>query len=129
MSIESAVYTRLAGYAGVSALVGTRIYPLYLPQTPTYPCIAYRKQDATPISLLSADTNIIESRFEIGSFSNTFDQMISLENEVRLAMQRLSGTVDSMVIMDTTIVDMVHNYEADLEIHESTVTVRITHRV
>ena len=36
MIIEEALVAYLTGYAGLSALIGTRLYPLRLPENPTY---------------------------------------------------------------------------------------------
>ena len=37
-----ALYTHLTGNSSVAALVGTRIYPVTLPQDPVLPCITYQ---------------------------------------------------------------------------------------
>lgn len=46
MSVETNVYSTLTGDAGVSALVGTRVYPNQLPPDVTLPAIAYRFIDS-----------------------------------------------------------------------------------
>ena len=129
MSIESATYTRLAAHAGVSAIVSTRIYPQHLPQKPTYPCIAYRRQDFNPVSLLGADTTVADTRMDIACFAITYDAMINLSDEIRQCWQRFKGTSDSVVIRDTFIVDISNDYQPDLELYEGTVIIKITHEV
>ena len=129
MSIESAVYTRMANLAAISALVSTRIYPQHMPQKPTYPAITYRRLDGSPFSLLGSDTSVIDARFEIVNYENTFDAMINLSDELRQCWQRYSGTVDSMVIRDTFISDISNDYNSDLEIYEGTVLIKLTYEV
>ena len=129
MSIESATYTRLAAHAGVSALVSDRIYPQHLPQNTTYPCVAYRRQDGNPVSLLGSDTSVMHTRIEIACFAVAYDAMINLADEIRQCWQRYSGTSDSVVIRDTFIVDISNDYEPDLELYEGTVIIKITHEV
>lgn len=39
--ISEGIFSLLSTDAGVSALVGTRVYPVRLPTNPTYPCVRY----------------------------------------------------------------------------------------
>lgn len=48
MTPEVAVRTRLVADSAVAALVGTRIYPDELPQSPTFPALVYFRASATP---------------------------------------------------------------------------------
>ncbi len=43
------VYQHLAQDHGVAALIGDRIYPVKLPQNPTYPAITYFQVSGSPI--------------------------------------------------------------------------------
>lgn len=42
MSLQSDLYTRLSSYSGLTALVGTRIYPVAASQTSTMPYCVYQ---------------------------------------------------------------------------------------
>ena len=44
MTIEQAYYTKLIAIAGVSAIVSTRVYPHFVPQNGSFPCITYSSQ-------------------------------------------------------------------------------------
>lgn len=41
MVIDEAYYTKLSTTAGLTAIIGTRAYPIFVPQTGSYPCITY----------------------------------------------------------------------------------------
>jgi len=127
--IENAIYSRLSGFAGLSALVNARIYPLHLPQKPSYPCVAYRRVSSKPISLLAADTDIMESTFDIASFSKEEDESFIVAEQIRLALQRWSGTEATVVVMDCMLLNIDQNYEPDLEIYESELSFMVTYRV
>ena len=43
--LEQALFTRLDGFAGLTSLVVSRIYPLILPQNPTLPAVTYQRID------------------------------------------------------------------------------------
>lgn len=128
MSIENAIYTMLNGHAGLSALVGVRIYPMYLPQTPTFPACAYRRTSSQAVSLLATDTDIIDGRYEVAVFSKTYDECLATANELRKALQRQRGTVSDIVILDITIDDIAESFEQDFEIYEITTDVTISYR-
>ena len=63
---------KLAAEAGVTALVGTRIYPVVIPQEPTYPCVAYSTQianatvmkEAGMIDLCTIQFSIVSPKLE-----------------------------------------------------------------
>lgn len=44
MTIEEAFWAKVTGVAAISAIVGTRVYPIFVPQTGKYPCITYTSQ-------------------------------------------------------------------------------------
>ncbi len=48
-SLESRLHSAFVGDAGVSALIGTRLYDRQLPPTPTYPCAAYQRISTIPL--------------------------------------------------------------------------------
>lgn len=123
--IEAELVALVTGNADVAAIVSDRMYPLYLPQKPTYPCIVYRKTDDKPISLLANDTNIQETRFDIGAFSKNHDTSADLINKIKISVQR--AVIDP--IMDITIEGADSDFEPNYEIHEATLEVLITHRV
>lgn len=41
MVIEEAYYTKLSTTAALTTIVSTRIYPIFVPQTGSFPCITY----------------------------------------------------------------------------------------
>ncbi len=126
--IENGLYDRLSNYAGLTALVGARVYASHLPQNTTFPCSAYRKINSTPRSLLATDSTVYDSEFDIGCFAKTYDAANDVAEQVVGALQRYSGTNNGVVVMDCMIKDVSNDYETDLEIYEVTVSITITHR-
>jgi len=41
VNASESVYAALVGDAGVAAMIGTRVYPVSIPQVPTLPCVSY----------------------------------------------------------------------------------------
>lgn len=126
--IENGIQNRLSGFAGLIALVGTRIYASHLPQTPTFPCVAYRKVGGMPRQLLSASTTMYDTDIEIGCFAKSYDSANSVAEQVVSALHRYSGTNDSVVIVDCVLNNISNDYESELEIFEVTLSFKISHR-
>lgn len=75
MSVETELRTVLANNATVAGLVGTRIYPVVLPQDPTLPAIVYQELQGDSRVMASGDTLEREGRFQwsywAGSYAET----------------------------------------------------------
>jgi len=49
MSFESELFDRVTTHGSTQPLIGTRFYPLNLPQSPTYPAATYRRVSTAPV--------------------------------------------------------------------------------
>ena len=98
--VEEALHSRMKGFAGLTALVGTRIYPLKLPQDPTYPAVTFAKVSGPRERAMGADPGVVRSRHQVDSWSEDYDEAKSVSEQVRLALQRFNGTEASVVIHD-----------------------------
>ncbi len=113
MSIEIAIRARLAGFAGLSALVGTRIYPNFIPEGSTLPAIAYEVISAERESAMGADIGTSHFRIQLTIFATSYSetgQLLDVATQTRLALQRFSGTVAGVEICNIFI-------ENDLDIY------------
>lgn len=91
--IEETLYTRLSNYAGLTSLVGTRIYPMILPQGVTYPAVEYSRVGTYPReSCMISDVGVVRARYRITAWATTFTSVKSIANQIRLAMQRYTTT-------------------------------------
>lgn len=98
MSIDSALYTRLSGYAGLSALVSNRIYPAPIPQNATYPLCTYQEIDRIPIHVMGGTAGIVHIRYQIDSWATTLAAAKAVAAQVEAALDNYAGTSDSVVI-------------------------------
>ncbi len=99
--VEQAIYDRLSNYAGLTALVSTRIYPMVLPQNPTYPAVRYQRISGTRLSAIDVDIGIAQPRFQVDCYAETYLGVKSLFTEVRGALQRWTGTHSGVVVLDS----------------------------
>lgn len=71
MSAETALYTVLSGYAGLTALVSTRIYPDAIPEDKALPAVVYSNEGATPETCLDNSIAATSTRFRIVAWGTT----------------------------------------------------------
>ena len=93
LTIEEGIYYHLANTPAVTAIVGTRIYPLKLPQKPTLPALTY--QLITPMSIIAHDgkSGTAQCRYQITGFANTPDAVRDLMEKVRICMDGYKGVI------------------------------------
>ena len=87
MSVESEIKNRLTTDASVTAVFGTRIYPLVLPQNPTLPGAQYAIIDGTPRENLFAKAGLYRFEIQIDIFANKYSEVVSGEDAIRRSLQ------------------------------------------
>lgn len=96
--IGKAITARLKAHAGTKALVGSRVYPLRLPQGPTYPAVRYQVIGSPRVHAMGADTGQVNARVQVDSYALTYAGAQALAEQVRLALSRWEGTAGGVVV-------------------------------
>jgi hypothetical protein len=98
MSVETEIQARLAGYAGLIALVGLspwngvpKIYPLTIPQQEELPAVTFMKVSDVPEHAMGSDADIKTVRMQVDCWAETFDDMKAIEDQVKDALNRYRG--------------------------------------
>lgn len=103
--IGKALRARLTSHAGTSALIGSRVYPLRLPQGPTYPAVRYQVIGAPRVHAMGADTGQVDARVQVDSYAETYAGAQALAEQVRLALSRWEGTAGGVVVDHVFLAD------------------------
>lgn len=98
--IEEALPARLAAVGAVTALVGTRVYPLRAPQNAVRPFVVYQRISAPRVSAFGSDTGIARPRFQVTAWADTYAGAKAVATAVRQALQRYRGTILGVEILD-----------------------------
>lgn len=98
MSIEDALYSKLAGAAGVAALVGTRIYPAPLPEGAALPALTYQVISSPRNVMFGGDDGWRDPRVQITAWASTQKGAEALAVAVEGAIVGWSGTSGSLTI-------------------------------
>ena len=128
MSIETAIYTRLQAVSAVTALISTRAYPNVVPQKPTLPFVVYEREDTERISAMGGDVGVVRTDFRIDCYATTYAGVKAVSTAVIGALQRFSGTSDSIVILDIFVADESDAYIEAPDYHVIELTFTIHHR-
>lgn len=129
MRAERAVAAMLTASAGVTAIVGTRIYGNVAPEGTAAPLIIYRKLAAGRVLSLSVGALAeVDARVELLLVARTYAELKDLGEQVRLALAYQRGAFGGTDIMSTLVDDEgPDEYDPDLREHAQTWVYLIKH--
>lgn len=84
--LEAKLFTVLSNAAAITAIVGGRIYPQQLPQTPTYPAITYQRAGGDRENHVRGYANLENAIIQIDAWAVTLAGAIALGDVITTAM-------------------------------------------
>ena len=97
-SVGTAIYNRLNATAGVTAIISDRTYPLVLPQGTKLPACTYQQISGPRIHAMGSDPGLTSPRYQVNAWSTSYEQALSLANQLRLSLQDYSGSTGGFEI-------------------------------
>lgn len=99
-TIEQALYTGLTGYSDLATLIGTRLYPVVLPENDALPAVAYQRISTVSTedrdsSVSSDDLNLARFQFDVVAESALSARAVALV--LRRALRSLIGATDPRI--------------------------------
>jgi hypothetical protein len=96
--IGEAIHALLSGDAGVSAIAGSRIYPLMIPQhvygdATKQPCIVYQRVGVARQPLFCGTDRTVNAAVQIDTYARSYERTLTLATAVRDALMDYSGAV------------------------------------
>jgi hypothetical protein len=92
MNIAAALNKYLLAQSTVTALVGTRIYPLVSPVDCEYPLIVYQEISDVPYHAMGQDASIYSPRFQVSVYAQTYLSAKTVSAAVKTALRDATGT-------------------------------------
>jgi len=86
MSLPEAFRDTLLADASVIALVGSRIYPVNLPQEPTYPAVTYLEISGDPHNSLTGPQGLHWARLRVHTWGETYGDAYETAQAVEVAL-------------------------------------------
>jgi hypothetical protein len=91
MTIEADLRTHLVNDSDVSAIVGSRVYPMRLPQGFDLPAISYQRVSGDRSKDLQGSTGHTEPRIQIDCWAKSYGEIKNLAEKLRLSLDRFTG--------------------------------------
>ncbi len=95
--IEETIFSDLSSFAGLSALIATRIYPLRMPQGSTFPAVVYTRVSGARINNLDGE-NIQNPRYQIDCWAETYSAAKAVAAQIELAFA--ASSLQAVLIAD-----------------------------
>jgi hypothetical protein len=114
VSIYNLLKGALAENAGVSSIVSTRIYPLKLPQNPTYEAISYQRisntgQDGT--------STLRQSRWQINCWAAGYVDAQALATAVKDALEEYVAISETPGINMARVVNELDDWDEESDVY------------
>ena len=123
--IGKAIYDILSNNAEVTALVGTKIYPVVLPMGVDFPAVVYRVVDTDPTEV--KQSLVQESyKVEVLVAEQTYDAAVNLGERIKTALNRVSGTFAGIKIQRCNYTSKSDGFDKDDNLFIRTTTFLIT---
>ena len=127
MTIETDFRTHLIADSPVTALVVARIYPVKLPQKPTYPAISYEVISDIPYRRLAGDDSRERIRIRVDCWAATYVGAVDLARKVRTAVADFSGLMGTTPVSSAKFESWTDIFEDVPEVYRRVVDFMITH--
>ena len=118
--VTAGIFSLLSQNSSINALIGTRIFPVLLPERATLPAVTYQVISMKPQYELQNRVNVTNLRLQIDAWAETYADAKSAVSAIVAVLDNFSGTLpDSTQVFGVQLRNSVDYFE-----HES-----LTYRV
>ena len=116
--IGKAIYSILTNDSDVSAIVGTRIFPVIAKIDGTKPAVTYHAVTVTPTNFKQAASDIDFIRVQFNVYSPDYDTTTDLAEKIRLALDRYPhGTVAGVHLAGVSFLDQGDGWDDNAKLN------------
>jgi len=130
--VPEALYDHLNADAGLTALVGDRIYPNTAPQRGTMPQVVLRTASAERYYSHGGPSQVADVRVEISCWSKSYLEAKKVADAVRKAIEGSQkgtiGTTSTLEVMGMRLENEIDTYDDETHFFRTIVDVLIPHR-
>lgn len=98
MALEEGLYAYLVADAGVAALIGTRLYPLLVPQDAALPAMAYQRISGPRDHTHDGASGLAMARIQFTAVGSSYSEAKSVMAALRAALDGFSGTMGEVTV-------------------------------
>lgn len=97
-TVEKVLYYLLKEDVDVKALVGTRIYPVNIPQAASMPAIVYEQTAGPREHTMAGPIGMVAAGFNINCWAETYGGADALADKVRILLDGYDSTVGTVYV-------------------------------
>jgi hypothetical protein len=130
--VEVNLFNRLTQFSGLIPYVGSRVYPVKMPQNASLPVITFQRISGERVFAMDKGSGLAFPRFQIDVWSKSYKEVKEIAEQVRLALEgyrNISSGVDINGILYLGDTDEFSSEGTDLqqEIFRVSMDFRIWH--
>ena len=92
-----------------------RIYPLILPEMPTYPAIAYQQVSAVHLHAMGSDAGLVRVRMQVTCWGSTYAEARAVADAITSKLSRYRGTSGGIKVLDVLLDNEGTTYESETQ--------------
>lgn len=100
---ESVLRSALVGNTSVTAIVGSRIYPVLAPATAALPFVTWRRTSINREQTLSAPMGVPRVSVDYSIYATTYEQARDTADAMRRVLDGYGGTADNTEVKQTSL--------------------------
>ena len=118
--MESGLYSYLISNAGVIAVLGDRLYPVVVPESPTFPVAAFSVLSKVPVYTADGNSGFINYRVQFDTYGNTYADAKAVQFAITTAIDSYTGTLpDGTVVGNVMQVSARDLYDSDARVYRT----------
>lgn len=127
--IEKAIFKLLTDTTAISQIVGSRVFPVILPENAALPAIVFGRvsTNGAPLSH-DGSTGIVTSYFEITAIAKDVQIAKTLSTQIRKRFSGFTGKVDGFSIFRASVESESDEYDVETGTYQIPVEVYLTHK-
>lgn len=110
VDFEKALLRTLQEDAGLSALVGSKVFPLAIPAGNYLPCVTFQRLGGRPANILSGHSGLEELDLLIDAWARDYHEAKAVARAVRAAMPANGAQFGAHLIEDQDLYEDGTNY-------------------
>ena len=110
VDFETALLRTLREDAGLSALVGNKVFPLAIPAGNYLPCVTFQRIGGMPANTLSGHSGLEEIDLQIDVYAKNYGEAKAVAKAVRAAMPPSGDVFGAHLIDDQDLYEDGTNY-------------------